>query len=313
MKAYVCSKYGAADVLKITTCHKPNIKSNEVLIKVYSTSVTNSDIFIRSSKVAKSVLIPFRIMIGVFRPRKKIIGQVFAGVIEQLGSQVKRLKVGSNVYGLTGFSLGAYAEYLKLAEAPSTKGCVSVMPENVSFEEATAAAYGGLLALQFLEEKDINQGDKVLVYGASSTSGLFAIQYLKHLGADVTAVCSKEKVPFVQSFGVSRILDYKNDESIQKLDKYHVIFDCVGKAKTSSLKEACKDHVIDKEDFISIDDAALILSSDRLDRVARLVESKIITPVNDRMYSFEQMVEAHEYVELGHKKGNVAVTVTEAQ
>ena len=172
---------------------------------------------LRSSKVSKQVLIPFRIMIGILKPRKKIIGQVFAGIIEKVGGNIEKLKVGDKVYGLTGFSLGAYAEYMKLKEVNSKQGCISLMPSNISFEEATAAAYGGLLALQFLEKKNINNGHKVLIYGASSTSGIFALQYCKHLGAEITAVCSESKFDFVRSLGADKILDYKNDESIKDI------------------------------------------------------------------------------------------------
>lgn len=312
MKAYICPKYGKADVLKLESCEKPVIKSNEVLIKVYSTSVTNSDIFIRSSQVNKKLIIPFRLMIGILKPRKKIIGQVYAGVIVKVGSDIKKYKIGDKVYGLTGFSLGAYAEYMKLKEIDSRQGCIALMPENVTFEEATGVAYGGLLALQFLDKKTIKQGDKILIYGAASTSGIFALQYLKHFGVDVTAVCSKEKFEFVGSLGVNKIIDYNSDESINKLETYNIIFDCVGKDRKSNLKSASRNHVINQEDFISIDDGALVLSTERLGRIKELVENEIIKPINDKVYPFEKMVEAHRYVELGHKKGNVAVTVNEA-
>jgi NADPH:quinone reductase-like Zn-dependent oxidoreductase len=309
MKAYICTRYGQPDVLRLESCKKPVINSNEVLIKVYSTSVTNSDIFIRSSKVNKRLIVPFRIMIGILKPRKKIIGQVYAGIIEQIGESIEKFKVGDKVYGLTGFSLGAYAEYMKLREVPSRQGCISIMPNNVTFEEATAAAYGGLLALQFVEKKTINDGSKVLIYGASSTSGIFAMQYCKHLGAEVTAVCSESKFEFVRSLGADKILDYGNDESIKKLEMYDVVFDCVGKTRQSLLRTACLQRIKDKNDFISIDDEPLLLDSDRLTRITNIVENNSVKLVNDKIYSFDQMVEAHEYVELGHKKGNIAVTV----
>ena len=309
MKAYICTKYGQPEVLHLESCNKPVIKSDEVLVKVYSTSVTNSDIFIRSSKVSKQVLIPFRIMMGILKPRKKIIGQVFAGKIEKVGVNIEKLKVGDKVYGLTGFSLGAYAEYMKLKEVNSKQGCISLMPNNISFEEASAAAYGGLLALQFLEKKNIIFGNKVLIYGASSTSGIFALQYCKHLGAEVSAVCSESNFEFVKSLGADKVLDYRNDESIKKLEMYDIIFDCVGKAKQSLLRKTCLQHIHTKKDFISIDDEPLLLSENRLIRISNLVQDSIIKLVNDRIYSFDQMIEAHKYVELGHKKGNVAVTV----
>lgn len=309
MKAYVCRRYGSPNVLELVSWEKPKISSKEVLIKVFSTSVTNSDIFIRSSKVSKELLIPFRIMIGIIGPRKKVIGQVYSGIVDKVGEDVTKFRPGDKVFGLTGFSLGAYAEYLKLNQDNSKQGCISIMPDNISFEEATAAAYGGLLALQFLDKKEIKNGDKVLIYGASSTSGIFALQYLKHLGAEVTGVCSIEKHDFIKSLGANKVLDYKSDDSINKLEMYDVVFDCVGKAKQSVLKTTCLKHVRSKDDIISIDDEALLLSSDRLLIIKKLVEKNIIKLINDKIYSFDEMREAHEYVELGHKKGNVAVTV----
>lgn len=309
MKAIVCSKYGPPEVLHLQSYKKPIPNDDEVLIKIFATSVTNSDIFIRSSKVRIQLLIPFRIMIGILKPRKRIIGQVFAGEIEQVGKNIKKFKAGDKVYGMTGFSLGAYADYKTMKEINSKQGCLSLMPENISFEEATSAAYGGLLALQFIEKKSIKKSDKVLIYGAASTSGIIALQYIKHLGAEVTCVCRENKFEFVKSLGADKVLDYTKDESIRQLDNYSFIFDCVGKAKTSKLRKACFNHVSHPKDFLSIDDEPLLLSSSRLMNIKELVEKNIIKPVNDRVFMFDQIVEAHKYVELGHKKGNVAVTV----
>jgi len=210
---------------------------------------------------------------------------------------------------MTGFSLGAYADYKKMKELNSKQGCVALMPKNISYELATGAVYGGLLALQFLEKKNIGENDKVLIYGSASTSGITAVQYLKNLGAEVTSVCSESNFDFVKSIGADKVLDYNDDDSIRKLEKYDLVFDCVGKARTSNLKKACIKQLDDQDNFISIDDEALILSSDRLERIKDLVEKEIIKPVNDRVYSFEDMVEAHKYGERGHKTGNVAVTV----
>lgn len=309
MKAYVCKKYGSPEVLEIKQCEKPSQNKDEVLIKIYATSVTNSDIFIRSSKVSLKLLLPFRLMIGIWRPRQKIIGQVFAGEIIDVGKNIENYKVGNKVYGLTGFSLGAYTDYKKMKEINSKQGCFALMPDNISYEEATAAAYGGLLALQSLEKENIKQNDKVLIYGASSTSGITAMQYLKNIGVEVTSVCSESKFDFVKSLGADKVLDYNNDDSIKKLEKYNIIFDCVGKARSSNLKKASRNHIADKKDFISIDDTPLVLSTERLERIKGLVEKNIIKPINDKVFPFEQMVEAHRYVELGHKTGNVAVTV----
>lgn len=309
MKAIICTKYGPPDVLKIVEYEKPVPKDDEVLIKIYATSVTNSDIFIRSSNVPLMLLIPMRVMMGITRPRNEILGEVFSGEVVQIGSKIKRFRVGDHVYGLTGFSLGAYADYKCMKEADSKQGCIALKPENISFEEATSAAYGGLLALQYLEKGNIQAKQKVLIYGASGTSGTIAIQYAKHLGAEVTGVCRAENTQFVKSLGADKTLDYTKEDSISKLEAYDFVLDSVGKRKTSKLKEACKLSLTNKGKFVSIDDGPLILSSERLNKIKELVEAKIITPINDKCYPFEQIIDAHRYVELGHKKGNVAITV----
>jgi NADPH:quinone reductase-like Zn-dependent oxidoreductase len=309
MKAIICKKYGPPENLEIIEYKDPKPKNDEVLIKIYATSVTNSDIFIRSSNVPISMFIPFRLMIGITKPRNQIVGEVFSGVIEQVGSKIVRFKVGDKVYGLTGMSLGAYADFKCMKEKDSKKGCIAIKPDNITFEEATSAAYGGLLAFQFLEKGNIKPKQKVLIYGASGTSGTIAVQYAKYLGAEVTAVCSERNIQFVKSLGADKTLDYTKADSISKLEVYDLILDNVGKRKTSGLKEACKLSIGDKAKFVSIDDDPLICSSDRLNKIKRLIETNTIKPITDKCYPFEQIIDAHRYVESGHKKGNVAITV----
>jgi NADPH:quinone reductase-like Zn-dependent oxidoreductase len=309
MKAIICPKYGPAEVLQIKQCKKPVPRENEVLIKIYATSVTNSDIFIRGSNIPLVFMIPMRLMIGIKGPRNSIIGEVFSGEIEYAGSEIKRFKAGDQVYGLTGFSLGAYADYKCMKEIDSKQGCLAIKPKNIRFEEATAAAYGGLLAFQYSEKGDIKQGQKVLIYGASGTSGIIAIQLAKYLGAEVTGVCSTSNIGLVKSLGADKVLDYTSKESLAKVEKYDFILDAVGKKKTSELKKACVNALTKNGKYVSIDDGALLLESSRLDRIRELIESEKIRPVNDRCFPFEQIVEAHKYVETGHKKGNVAITV----
>lgn len=309
MKAAICTKYGPPEVLKIVERDMPVPKDDEVLIKVFAASVTNSDIFIRSSDIPLRFRIPMRIMIGITRPRNDILGEVLSGEIVQAGSNIRRFHVGDQIFGLTGFSLGAYADFKCMKETDSKRGCIALKPRNISFQDATSAAYGGLLALQFLEKAHIQPGQKVLIYGASGTSGTIAVQYAKHLGAEVTGVCSAGKVDLVRSLGADKTLDYTHKDSVSKLEAYDVALDAVGKAKTSDLKEACRARMSDKQKFLSIDDAALICSSDRLNRIRELVEAGIVRPITDRCFPFDQIIDAHKYVELGHKKGNVAITV----
>lgn len=310
MKAILCPKYGTAEVLQLVQVNKPKPKDDEVLIKVYATSVTNSDIFIRSSILTSKLMqLPFRLMMGIKGPRNKIIGEVFAGKVEAFGSKIKRFKKGDNVYGLTGFSLGAYADYMCMKEKDSKQGCVALMPTNCTFEEATSAAYGGLLALQFMEKYELTNDSKVLIYGASGTTGTIAVQYAHYLGSDVTGVCSAKNVQFVKSLGSKAVLDYTLDESIDQLEKYDFILDAVGKGKKSFLKMKLKKSLKKSGKFVSIDDDALVLDSDRLSRISKLVSSGEIKPITDKIYPFSKIIEAHKYVETGHKRGNVAVTV----
>lgn len=309
MKAIICTKYGSPEVLQIKQCKKPIPAKDEVLIKIYATSVTDSDIFIRSSNVPLGFLIPFRIMMGISKPRNPIIGEVFSGEIEYAGSQINRFKVGDQVYGLTGFSLGAYADYKCMKERDSKHGCLAIKPKNISFEEATSAAYGGLLAFQFMDKVNIKPNNKVLIYGASGTSGTIAIQYAKYLGGEVTGVCSSSNLELVESLGADKVLDYTNNESVKSLEKYDLIFDAVGKRKTSELKKACMKALTVDGRYVSIDDEALLLQSDRLNKIRDLVESGKIKPINDRIFNFDQIIEAHKYVEHGHKRGNVAIKV----
>ena len=310
MKAIVCTRYGPPEVLRVVQYHKPIPKDDEVLVKICATSVTNSDIFIRSSRVALQLLIPFRIMMGIIRPKKEVIGEVFAGVVTEVGSKTTRFHVGDQVYGLTGFSLGAYAEYKCMKEVDSTQGCLAIKPKNISFEEATSAAYGGLLAFQAVEQADIQPKDKVLIYGASGTSGIIALQLAKHLQAEVTGVCGSRHLSFIKELGADKTLDYTNTNEVDNLEVYDLVVDCVGKARSSALKEACKKALSKKGQYLSIDDSALLLDSGRLDRVRELIEIGKIKPVNDRCYPIDQIVEAHRYVEQGHKTGNVAITVS---
>jgi NADPH:quinone reductase-like Zn-dependent oxidoreductase len=309
MKAIICTKYGPPEVLQFREFEKPIPRNDEVLIKIYAASVTNSDIFIRSSQVPLRLMIPMRIMLGLTRPRKKIIGEVFSGEVEFAGSEVRRFRVGDQVYGLTGFSLGAYADYKCMKEIDSNQGCLAIKPKNISFEEATAAAYGGLLAFQFTMPGTIQKGQKVLVYGASGTTGTFAVQLAKYLGAEVTGVCGTSHLEFVRSLGADRVLDYTKKESIADLEKYDFVLDAVGKRRTSDLKKACERALEKDGKCASIDDGSLQLRSSRLDQIRELVELGKIKPINERCYPFEQIVEAHRYVETGHKRGNVAITV----
>ncbi len=305
----MCTRYGPPEVLRIDGVEKPTPGKDEVCIKIHATAVTASDIFIRGSQVPIQFWVPMRLALGLTKPRNSIIGLVLAGEIESIGENIKRFRTGDQVYGLTGFGLGAYAEYKCMQEKDSTYGCLASKPANISYEEATAAAYGGLLALQFLRKGNIQPGQKVLIYGASGTSGTIAVQLAKHFGAEVTGVCSTANLAMVKSLGADSVIDYTKEDRISDGVHYDFILDAVGKRKTSRLKEACKKALAPTGRYVSIDDGKLELDSGRLAQIKELIENRQLRPVIDRSYPLEQIAEAHRYVENGHKKGGVAITV----
>jgi NADPH:quinone reductase-like Zn-dependent oxidoreductase len=309
MKACICPKYGPPEILKFVEIAQPLPKDDEVLIRIRATAVTASDIYIRSGRVAWSLMIPFRLMMGLSGPRKSIIGEVFSGEIETTGKNIRRFRPGDKVYGLTGFSLGAYAEYKCMNENDSVNGCLSLKPENISFEEATMAAYGGLLAFQFMEKANIQSGQEVLIYGASGTAGMIAIQLARSLGARVTAICGASNYSLVKSLGADAVIDYGMHDSLDPDIKFDFIFDTAGKNKSSLLKKSLGQNLSDNGIQASIDDDDLKLDSRRLDLIRELVEAGIIKPFNGRTYRFDELIEAHRHVETGHKKGGVAVRI----
>jgi NADPH:quinone reductase-like Zn-dependent oxidoreductase len=309
MKAVVCTSYGPPEVLQLREVDKPIPSDDEVLVKIRATAVTASDIFIRGSQLPWRYRIPMRVMIGLTKPRRAIIGLVLAGEIESVGKSAKRFKIGDKVYGVTGFGLGAYAEYKCMKETDSKHGCLTHKPANISFEAATVAAYGGLLALQYLEKGNVKRGQRVLIYGASGTCGTTAVQIAKHWGAHVTGVCSTANLDLVKSLGADSVIDYTKENSVDPGVKFDFILDAVGRMKTSRFKEVCRKTLSPAGRYVSIDDGALKLDSGRLAVLKDLVEAGHVKPVIDRCYPLEKIVEAHLYVGEGHKKGGVAITI----
>ncbi len=310
MRAIITTKYGPPEVLKIKEVEKPQPKEDEVLIKIYATAVTASDLYIRGSSVLPlKYRILMRLFLGITKPRKEINGLVLAGKIEALGKKIQRFKVGDDVYGLTGFGLGAYAEYKCMKEFDSTYGCLSLMPNNISYEDATMISYGGLLAFQYMGKGTINKGDKILIYGASSTTGIIAIQYAKYLGAEITAVCSTANIELVKAFGAHNVLDYTKENTVKNDINFDYMLDAVGKSKTSNLKVSCKKALKKGGTYSSIDDGNLKLDSNQLSHIKELTEAGYIKAYIDKCYSFEEIIQAHTYVESGHKRGGVAIKV----
>jgi NADPH:quinone reductase-like Zn-dependent oxidoreductase len=301
MKAVIYEEYGPPEVLQLVEIAKPVPKENEILIKIHATSVSAGDWRMRKPE-------PFaaRLYNGLFKPRRvKVLGYELSGEVEAIGESVRRFKVGEPVFGFTGFGFGAYAEYICMPE----DGMIVTMPVNATFEEAAAGlASGGLTALVVLRKANISKGQKVLVYGASGSVGTYAVQIARYFGAEVTGVCSGTNLPLVTSLGAEHVIDYTKEEFPQDGVSYDVVFDSVDKFPYSRAKACLKETGIylnvnkhsGSEKNLKIDDLLFL---------KMLIEEGYIQAVIDRRYSLDQIVEAHRYVESGHKTGSVVITV----
>jgi NADPH:quinone reductase-like Zn-dependent oxidoreductase len=300
MKAVLYEKYGGADVLEFKNIEKPIPRNSEVLIKVYATSVTAGDWRMRKAD-------PFlaRLYNGLFRPKKvKILGFELAGVIEDTGRDVNSFKKGDAVFASCGIKFGAYAEYRCLPE----DGLIAEKPSNMTFEEAATVPIGCLTALILLRKGEIGEGKKVLIYGASGSVGTFAIQLAKHFGADVTAVCSGKNIELVRSVGADKAIDYNRDDFTRINEGFDIILDAVGKIK----KSICKGILGPEGKYVSVLGQAKPVTEDLL-FIKNLIAAGALTSVIDRIYEFEEIREAHRYVEQFHKRGNVAIRIVKDQ
>ncbi len=318
MKAVVYNEYGPPEVLQLKEIEKPAPKDNEVLIRVYATSVNSGDIRMRKAD-------PFavRFMLGLFRPRKNIPGVVFAGRIEATGKTVTRFKAGDEVYGSTFLKFGAYAEYLCLPE----DGILAIKPANLTYGEAAVIPFGGNTALYFLKKANIQSGQKLLIYGASGATGTAAVQLAKYFGAEVTAVCSGGNIALVKSLGADTVIDYTKEDFTKNGEQYDIVFDTVGYSPFSGSVRSLKKNgfylrlvhmspgPILRGLWISMTGNKKVIggvasgSAKDLVFLNKLIEAGHLKPVIDKTYPLEKIVEAHRYVEAGHKKGNVVITI----
>lgn len=298
MKAVVYEKYGPPEVLELRNIEKPVPKANEILVKVYSTTVTAGDWRMRKAD-------PFMVRIfgGLFKPsRVKILGFELSGVVEEIGKGTTSFKKGDHIFASCGLKFGGYAEYKCLP----VNDLIAIKPSNMTFEEAATVPIGGLTALRLLKRAAVKKGDNVLIYGASGSVGTFAVQIAKHYGAKITAVCSTANIDLVSSLGADKVIDYIKEDFTKTEARFNVILDAVGKTS----KSECKNLLQPGGKYISVSGSPKSNSDDML-VLKELIESGKLKTVIDRRYTLEQIREAHAYVEKFHKKGNVVVNILE--
>ena len=324
MKAILHTKYGSPDELQIKEVEKPVPRNNEVLIRIYATTVTTTDCNARNfTFVPKSFRFPARMYFGFRKPKIKILGVDLAGEIEAVGKDVKLFKEGDQVFGSPGVRFGAHAEYICMPE----EGVLAMKPPNMTYEEAAAISLAGNTALFFIRDLGkIQAGQKILIHGASGAIGTYAVQLAKYYGAEVTGVCSATNAEMVKSLGADKVIDYTKEDFTKSDETYDVIFDVVGKITFSQCKNSLKQNGIYLENLLELQDMLKMMwtsiiggkkikggvsieSVENLNFFLELIESGKLKPVIDRSYPLEKTAEAFRYVEEGHKKGNVIITV----
>ncbi len=325
MKAIVWTRFGPPGVLQLQELAKPAPRDHEVLIRIDATTVTAADCALRGLKVPIAARLPLRIYVDRIRPKPIILGQELAGEIEAVGSAVTRFKTGDQVVGWSGLRLGTYAEYICLPES----GVLAIKPPNIAYTEVAPLPIGGLDAVYFLRKANIQRGQRVLIIGAGGSIGTFAVQVARYFGADVTGVDSTEKLDMLRSIGADQVIDYTREDYTKSGETYDVIFDVIGKSPFSRcvrlltpngryligntrLSQIVRGRWLSRSSSKQVILWAERTASDYtkdFNFLKELIEAGKIKSIIDRCYPLEQIAEAHRYVDTGHKKGNVVITV----
>ena len=305
MKAVICTKYGAPDVLEIAEAEKPAPKDDELLIRIMASALNYGDTRVRKLEAKEPLRLVMRFVLGIRKPRNPILGAAFSGVVEQTGKNVTGFGIGDEVFGLTGFKMSTHAEYLTISE----KKMVAKKPLNASFEEAAAILLGGHTSIYFLEKAGIKErkNPKVLIYGATGSVGTAAIQIAKYYGAEVGVVCSTAGQSIARELGADRILFYDQGDFTEQAaqhEKYDIIFDAVGK----TTRKKCASLLSDKSNYITVAEPnAAKERIEQLELLRTLFEVGKYKATIDKAFPMEEIIEAHRYVDTGRKKGNVVI------
>ena len=305
MRAVVCTRYGPPEVLKLQEIATPVPRKNEVRIRILATSVTSSDCYIRGLRLSPAYRILARLALGWNAPRRRVLGMVLSGEVDSVGAEVGTFEPGDRVFGFNRHRFGTYAQYACWPE----DGLLVPQPANLTYEESASIPYGGLLALHFLRKAGVRAGQNVLVFGASGAVGTSALQLARHFGAEVTGVCSTANVELVASLGATRVVDYTVEDFVDTEERYDLVFDAVGKNKSASALRRCQQVLSSGGACISVDDGRPKLRREDLMLLGELATKGEIRPVIDRTYALDDIVAAHRYVDGGHKRGNVIITV----